>query len=215
MPLINSKARRIDWVEVKRRLAMSQEAIDKAFIPDDQRVQAIFHRRSLQLARRHSAQRAEAGFRALVIALGQERYGLELRGVLEVLAFANCTPAPGAPLELLGVINLRGEIRPVASLSRILGLVGPESAPRSGGYIAMLRGGSVEVGLRVDQVERIAFVSLDSLSVPGEGGAALPDPYVRGVTPDRLIVLDLSAILSHPLFTGKSAADRATDFSGE
>lgn len=211
MPLMKKEARRIDWSEVKRRLAVSHDAIEKAFVQDDQRIQEIFQRRSLELARRQRSNRIEAGFRALVCGLGHERYGLELGALLEVLPFAKCTPVPGAPPELAGVINLRGEIRSVVSLSCMLGLAGSESDRRAEGYIAMLRGGSVELGLRVDHVERITFVALESLTVLGEVGAALPARYVRGVTPDRLIILDISAILSHPVLTGGQAEGKAPE----
>ena len=213
MPLMKKEARCIDWSAVKRRLAISQEASEKAFVQDDQRVQEIFQRRSLDLAHRQNAKRVEAGFRALVCGLGHERYGLELGALLEVLPFAKCTPVPGGPPELVGVINLRGEIRSVVSLSCMLGLVESESAQQARGYIAMLRSGRGELGLQVDHVERITFVALESLTLVGEAGAVLPNRYVRGVTPDRLIILDLSAILTHPVFTWEHVEDVAPEGS--
>lgn len=199
---MSRNTKRIDWVEMKRRLAMRQEAIDRGLVQSDQRIQEIFHQRSLDLARRQSGQWTKAGCRTLICALGAEKYCLELASLSEILPFGKCTPVPGAPPELLGLINLRGEIRSVISLSRLLRLDSADSDEQAGGYVAMLRSGRVEVGLRVDAVERVAVVSLDSLSLPENDGMGSSQGYVRGVTPDGLIMLNHPAILSHPMFTG-------------
>jgi purine-binding chemotaxis protein CheW len=205
MPLVNRKAGRIDWAEVKSRLAKSQAAIENVFVEDEQRSQEMFHRRALQLAsRRHSPARTPTGFRALVFSLGPERYGLEICSLVEVLPFAHCTPVPGGPAELVGVVNRRGAIRSVVSLSRMLGLAGPGSDERGRGYIVLVRSGDVEVGLRVDQVEGITLVSPESWMAAGKDEAALRNGYVQGVTPDGLIIVDLPAVFSHPVFKGRS-----------
>lgn len=44
---------------------------------------------------------------------GAERFAIELTEILEVVRDAECAPAPGAPGQLAGVVNVRGEIRPV------------------------------------------------------------------------------------------------------
>jgi len=203
MPLIKRQTRRIDWTDVKSRLARSQSAVANVLVDGDQRVQEILHQRSRQLATRgQSTARATADLRALVVMLGTERYGLELGALVEVFPFAKFTPVPGAPPTLVGLINLRGQIRSVVSLSRLLELAGPEPEERAEGYIIMLRSGGVEVGVQVDQVERITLVSLNALTTPSKGGVSPPNGYIRGVSPEGVILLDVAAIVSHPAFKG-------------
>ena len=204
MSLVNRQARRIDWNDVKSRLQRSKAVVENVLVEDDPHVREILDQRSRQLASRGQTRvRGETGLRTLVVALGAERYGLELGALVEVLPFGKFTPVPGASPTLVGVINRRGQIRSVVSLYRLLELSGPESE-RGSGYIIMLRGADVEIGVRVDQVERITSVSLNSLAALSEEGDSVRSGYIRGVSPEGVIVLNISAILAHPFFKGDS-----------
>lgn len=203
MPLISQQRQSIDWADVKARLSRSQAVVAKALIDDDQRVQEIFQQRFRQLAARgQAAVLAKADFRVLVVTLGTERYGLELGALVEVLPYAKVTPVPGAPPTLVGLINLHGQIRSVVSLSRLLELNGCEFGERAMGYVIMLRSGGLEAGLLVDQVERIIPAFFNTLRTQCDGGVALRSGYIQGVSPEGVIVLDVSAIMSHPVFKG-------------
>jgi chemotaxis signal transduction protein len=209
MPLVRDKKKRIDWVEVKARLAQSQAGIEAAFVHEERDAEKIYQERALQLAaRRESESRSAEVIRALVVMLGEERYGLELNGLIEVLPFTNCSPVPGGPSELAGVINRRGEIRAVIGLSRLLGLAGSASSDTGGGYVVMLRTDAGEVGLQVDQVERIAFVDTATLIAPSDAITAR-EGYVRGVSSEGLIVLNPSVLFTYPVFQNKGFRETA------
>jgi chemotaxis signal transduction protein len=60
--------------------------------------------------------------RALVLPIGDDRYGLDLLDVREVVPEPALTPLPGAPRAVLGVINLRGDVVPVLDTASLLGL---------------------------------------------------------------------------------------------
>jgi purine-binding chemotaxis protein CheW len=59
---------------------------------------------------------------AIVLPIGEDRYGIELTDVREVVPEPLLTPVPGAPAAVLGVVNLRGEVVPVLDTARLLGL---------------------------------------------------------------------------------------------
>jgi purine-binding chemotaxis protein CheW len=59
---------------------------------------------------------------AIVLPIGEDRYGIELTDVREVVPEPRLTPVPGAPPAVLGVVNLRGEVVPVLDTAQLLGL---------------------------------------------------------------------------------------------
>jgi purine-binding chemotaxis protein CheW len=186
----------IDWDDVRRRLAESERALERALDGDPVRLDAAYRRRAERLAARRTeaAPAAEESVPVLAFGIGAERYGLPLRDLEAVLPFANCTPVPGGVAELLGVTNVRGAVRSVLDLRRLLGL--PEGPAGGAGYILLVRHGDQVVGLRVDSLEKAVRVATGSLVAAAEPLGR----YVKGLTPDRVIVLDAGAVLDHPAF---------------
>jgi purine-binding chemotaxis protein CheW len=193
----------IDWDQVKRRLAASEQALERSLGDDPARLEAVYRRRAEQLAvRRGRVSEAAATEPVLVFGMGTERYGLPLRDLEVVLPFANCTPVPGARPELLGVTNVRGEVRSVVDLRRILEL--PEAPAKGSGYVLLVRHDDQVVGLRVDGLEKAQRVAMGTLVTTVELGTEAHGRYLKGLTPDRVIVLDTAAILNHPVFHAAS-----------
>lgn len=81
--------------------------------------------------------------------LAGQAYALPILRVREVLPAPVVEPVPGAPAEILGLINLRGRILTVIDLRQRLGL-----APARGERYAVMviDGGGEWLGLRVDAV---------------------------------------------------------------
>ena len=125
-----------------------------------------------------------------MVVLGTEQYGIALADLVEAIPFARCTPIPKRSPELLGVINVRGTIRSAIDLGRLLGL--PERAGRGRLHSAAVRKLGQEVGLRVDQVEKVRLLS-------PEEGFATSSPFLKG-RGEGVLLLDTEAIFAHPLF---------------
>lgn len=68
--------------------------------------------------------------RALLIPVGRDWYAVELRTIREVLEPRRITRLPDTPVEVLGLVNMRGEVVPVLDTGLLLGLdpVGREPA---------------------------------------------------------------------------------------
>ena len=67
-------------------------------------------------------QDAASLIRLLLLAVDGQTYALHLEAVDRVLRMAEVTPLPGAPDAVEGVINIQGEVVPVVSIRRRLGL---------------------------------------------------------------------------------------------
>ncbi|MGE5504269.1 MAG: chemotaxis protein CheW [Actinomycetota bacterium] len=157
--------------------------------------EAVLEMRARRLAAiRAAAAEPAAGTAALCFRVAGEHYGLPLADLAEVLPLNAWTPVPGQPQYLLGVTNVRGEIRPVLDLHSLLGMAAPDAGARS--YVVFLQRDGAEVGLRVDALDRIRFVEHAGLTVPHEAANGLPQRFVAGITADTLILLDPRQILA-------------------
>lgn len=159
--------------------------------------QEILHARALALARppeRHP----DAGtmLQLLEFGLAQERYAIESRQVQEVCNFKDLTPLPCTPPFLLGIVNVRGRILPVLDLKKFFGL--PEKGLTDLHRIIFVREGDLELGLLADIVVGVQSLPADTLQSSLPTLTGIRGDYLKGVTAERLIVIDLARILSDP-----------------
>jgi purine-binding chemotaxis protein CheW len=183
------------WDLVRERLKAVDAHLEKSFMPDPGLLKSVYQRRAVQLAQRKTDDALSKTFPVLAFHLGQERYAIEVSELSEVFSYGNCTPVPGAPDGLLGVINLRGEIRAVADLARILGL--QKAEPATAGYVLMLRRQDGVLGVKVDRIEQVLEIDPAVLSSGDATSSVIHSPFVKGLTADTLILIDVAAALSH------------------
>ncbi|RYZ43284.1 MAG: chemotaxis protein CheW [Myxococcaceae bacterium] len=128
--------------------------------------------------------------------VGEHLFGLDIERVQEILLPPPLTRVPGAPPEVAGLLNLRGQIVPAIDLRRRLEL--PEGASPADAPHVVLRGEDGAVSLRVDAIG-------DILPLEDAALAPLPD-NLRGslrtmllgvhALPDRLLlVLSADAVV--------------------
>ncbi|MHB2015780.1 MAG: chemotaxis protein CheW [Candidatus Xenobia bacterium] len=178
-----------DGDPVERRLADAQAALDDAWNVEAANLQAIYRARAQALASRRLQARPQATVALLVLAVGTERYAIELTQVAEVLPLQGCVRVPGARGEIVGAMNVRGEIRLVLDLARLLGV--ETATPVPSRHVVMLR--EPEVGWLVDRVEHVARVAADDEAFSGDLSRT-----VRGRTATGLLLISTSGLRSHP-----------------
>jgi purine-binding chemotaxis protein CheW len=190
---------RIDWDAARRSLQEAETALERALVADAGKIDRVYRERATQMAKRRTRTAANARTTdLLVFSLGVETYGIAISDIVEVLPSTRCTPVPRAAAEIAGVINLRGELRSVIDLRRLLSM--PPAADEPGGNILMLRNGRDEVGLKVGQVEKVQTIREEELASPENSGGEGPGSYVTGLSPDNVIVLNPAALRLHPVF---------------
>jgi len=84
----------------------------------------------------------------LVFDVAQQRYGLRIGQVREVLPRASVTSLAGCPASLVGLLHLRGALLPVVDLRERLGLAAV--SPRIGQCIVVISRDVADIGFLVD-----------------------------------------------------------------
>lgn len=180
----------IDWEAARTRLERLGEWSERAGRPELDRIDATYRRRAELAARplRPEGELPGAG-EIVVFRLGNERFGVPLSRVLGILPNPPCAPVPGAPPEIAGVIQVRGEIRPVCDLSRILGL--PAEEREGSRSVLLLSSAAREFGAFVDSVEDIAMLSSEDRGAPPEALSR----HASWITQDLIPVLNTDSLL--------------------
>lgn len=178
----------IDWDVVRNRLRSSERALEEAMSESPERIDAVYRQRATRLAKVRS-DHVSAGERikVLVFRLGPERYAIEAGEVAEAFPLERCAPVPGSLPVFAGVINLRGELRAVVDLGRLLALSG--SSNGEPGFVLVLRQRGQAIGFKVDRIEELREIAREELSPVAEG------KYVTGVAPGMLMLLSVDAVL--------------------
>jgi purine-binding chemotaxis protein CheW len=185
----------IDWDTIRNRVASSHgpAAADAAGQEEERR--RVLRQRARELARENCASRAADAILSVVeFELAGERYAVELVHVREVSLLKELTPVPCTPAFVLGIINLRGEIRTVIDLKKFFDL--PSKGITELNKIIMLHAGGMELGLLADAILGVRAVSAAALQPPPPTLTGVRSDYLRGVTHDRLVVLDAAKLLS-------------------
>jgi chemotaxis signal transduction protein len=81
-------------------------------------VQQVLEDRATALARAPTGQIEADAIELVVLQVGGERYGIDVRLVREVRPPVGLAPVPGTPEFWSGLVNLRGSLCPVLSLRR-------------------------------------------------------------------------------------------------
>lgn len=94
----------------------------------------------------------------IVIRLGQEQYGIDIRYIDNIVRMQHITRVPKMAGYLRGVINLRGEVVPIMSLRLKMGLAADEESKTTRIIIVKLDQYG-KIGMIVDEVKEV--VTLD------------------------------------------------------
>ena len=165
-----------------------------ASAPDDKQ---ILRTRAQTLARPAArASDVENVLELLEFRLAQECYAVETRFVREVYPLKDLTPLPGTPPFVLGIVNLRGHILPVLDIKKFFDL--PEQGLTDLHSVIVIRGHGLELGLLADVIVGVRSISMECLQPSLPTLIGIRGDYLKGVTVERLVLLDLDYILSDP-----------------
>lgn len=185
----------IDWSEVNARLEQARAGIEQALTPSPEEKKKILKARARELAREPEAARTNEEFIEVVeLLLAHEAYGIESKYVRAVYPLKGLTPLPGTPPFVRGLINVRGQILSVIDLRVFFGLPGMEISASS--KIVILCNDEMEFGILVDAINGVREISLEAMRTSLTTLTGIGAEYLRGVTNERLAVLDAEKILS-------------------
>jgi len=96
----------------------------------------------------------------VVFSLGSEEYALPIGAVHEIIRFSEPRSVASEVPWIRGVIGLRGKIIPIFDLAARMGL---EAAGTEAGKIVIVSSGAGQVGVMVDEVEKVLAVDSSQL----------------------------------------------------
>ena len=145
----------------------------------------------------------------VVFDLGDERYGLDIAAVYEIIRHQPITAVPRSPAFVEGIINLRGRIIPVVDLRDRFGMADADITKAS--RIVVCEAAGTRVGLTVDAVSEVLMVPADAVEPTPEVAVGTDARALRGIARlgDRLVILlDLDGLFNGPerLALGESGA---------
>lgn len=129
--------------------------------------------------------------------LKEEKYGINVMQVQEVLRVSEIAPVPGAPAYVLGIINLRGNVVTVLDTRNRFGL--PTTDIDDSSRIVIIESEEQVVGILVDSVAEVVELHASEIDQAPNVGNDDSSRYIQGVATrdnDLLIVVDLNKLLS-------------------
>lgn len=191
---VNTNRTAVNWNEVRRRLDEAREKLEQGFSPGLAERKDILAARARALAAEPA--RDEAGEKTEIVEflLAYERYGIETSYVREVHPLKDLTPVPCTPAFVLGIINVRGRILSIVDLKKFFDL--PEKGLGELNKVIILKSDNMEFGILADTIAGVRAVPLASLQRAIPTLTGVREEYLKGITPDRVAVLDAEKILA-------------------
>lgn len=177
----------------------------------------------------------------LIIELNETRYGINAYAVQETFFLPEITPIPESPLDVVGVINLRGEVLPIVDLTHRFGFA-KQPYRLSDSVVVLANQNNDRVGLIVNRTYEVHAIEAANITqAPGhhssdrnyfiEGLAKLDSDLIPLLQPDMIIrygtlltdfhdplvlsTLERSGESTSTSHNGKSSGNRANSHGSE
>ena len=142
------------------------------------------------------------GTRLITFILGEEKYGLDILKVRELISFPEgLTRIPGMPDFIIGMFNLRGLVIPVMDLRKKFKMSSEERHEFS--VIIIVEVDNKNIGLTVDSVSDVIFVKEENIQETTDLAVNVDTNFIKGVakTKDEMVILlDIDFLLSKEEF---------------
>ncbi|NWF91502.1 MAG: purine-binding chemotaxis protein CheW [Syntrophaceae bacterium] len=155
------------------------------------------------------------GGKFLTFLMANEKYGLEILKVREIIGMMDVTSVPTTPAFVRGVINLRGKVIPVIDLRLKFGMEAKENTERTCIIVVHLAHLDQEMtmGIIVDEVSDVLDISQDQIEPPPSFGANIRTDFILGmgkVEQKVITMLDIDRVLTEQeISLVESSAEKA------
>lgn len=176
----------------------SQIEDDELFAPTKS-FQEILRNRARSLAKKRTIGTQQQSIEIVEFLMDNDSYAFEPERLREVCTLTYVTHVPCAPAFVAGVINLRGQIITIINIKSFLGLETDSIAVHNKAII--VESGRLCVGFLADEVVGVRKVPMSSLQQGLATLRGLSAEYLKGITRERMVVLDAERILHDPRFS--------------
>ncbi|MFA4956244.1 MAG: chemotaxis protein CheW [Candidatus Methanoperedens sp.] len=176
-------------------MSKKEETVEQGLAQNPEGKKNILKARAIALARQPEDKKTYNEYIEIVeFMLAHEKYGLESKCVREVFPLKELTPVPGTPQFVLGIINVRGKILSVIDIKKFFEL--PEKGMTDLNRVIIIHNDQMEFGILADSIVGVRLIPLMEIQPSLPTLTGIRAEYLRGVTEDRLVILDVDKILS-------------------
>jgi purine-binding chemotaxis protein CheW len=180
-------------MEASEKRKMNEAGFNRALTEEEKN--RIMRERAKKLASESKTKETdEEKLEILEFMLSGERYGLESLYIREAYPLKNFTPIPCTPAFVLGLVNVRGQVMSIVDIGRFFEL------PRKGitelNRVLILSSGDMEFGILADDILGVSQVPVKDIQESLPTLTDIRAEYLKGVTKDRLTILDAKKILT-------------------
>jgi len=200
----------LDWAQLHCRMDASQSALKRRLTPGPEEKRKILRARARLLA---AGGKAEATFPHLLLdvvefVLGPEHYGIESCHIREIHPLSEFTPLPCTPAFVLGLVNVRGQILSIIDIKKLFDL--PEKGLTDLNKVIIVHANHMELGILADAVLGVRPIAMEELRPALPTLTGIRAEYLKGITKDPLVVLDVEKILMDEKILVNEEVDTAT-----
>jgi len=128
--------------------------------------------------------------------INEEAYGIAVMQVREVIRVSEVTPVPGSESQILGIINLRGNVVTVFDMHCLLNLERVDETEQSRIVICETKG--QVIGLLVDSVAEVVYLKASEIELRPNIGNEEGARFIRGIHSEGenlLILVDIDQMI--------------------
>jgi purine-binding chemotaxis protein CheW len=200
----------LDWADLHRRLNASQAALQRRLTPSLEDKRIILRERARSLATRGKIEKKSLHLLLEVVefVLGPEHYAIESSHIREIYPLTEFTPLPCTPAFVLGLVNVRGQILSIINIKKLFDL--PEKGLTNLNKVIIVHTNHMEVGILADVILGMRSIALEELHPALPTLTGVREEYLKGITKDPLVVLDVEKILADEKILVNEAVNTAT-----
>jgi purine-binding chemotaxis protein CheW len=194
-PRPGSRGTAVNWSAIRRRLEASGDVLEAERSAGTDEANAILKSRARALAEPQLPETSDEDYaEVLEFLLAGETYAVETSFIRETFPLTDFTPLFCTPSFVTGIINVRGRIVSIVDLRRFfdLPIVGLSNLNR----VILVRDESMEFGILADGITGISSLPLHGLQPSLPTLTGIREELTRGVTGERLVLLDMGKILA-------------------
>lgn len=128
--------------------------------------------------------------------LAYETYGIESVYIKEVHPLKDITPLPCTPPFVIGIISVHGQVVSVIDIKKFFEL--PAKGLSDLNKVIIISNGAMEFGILADAILDVRRVPLREIQPSLPTLTGIREDYLRGITTDRLVILDANRMLTDP-----------------
>lgn len=129
-----------------------------------------------------------------VVTVGNEKFGVPVKSLIEVVKTPSITVLPDLPEWILGIVQVRGELISVVDLAKWFRI----SVVERSNFVAIVQGPPGRLGLQIEDIVNFRTVYKDEVVQTLHVGEAKTGRPIHATTIDLLTLLDTRRLFESP-----------------